>query len=324
MRSTTSLSLRVPVSVPVPVPASGRQVRAALASIALAAGICTGARPARADDDRDQLVMELNMFSVAVVYAIEQGADAASYFQRPASECLDVVRRLERAGMKPDERIEGPQPFTLRDAPVRCRKYREWQDTMAATGVIVEAAGALSIAQGLKPGEVDAAIATTDGTLAAACSAAVDRALAGDVPPTLSVRVRSNLGDLELTLPEARAKVCEKLAAWAKAYGPATIAAKQAAADAARARYASVGAGGDRLSWLVYYDPDGTGATWFLPGCKEEGDPRKLAKAPVLLRWTTADDGTHELRRLQFKGNRLVKDTTRSFLTEGAARRGCK
>jgi hypothetical protein len=301
-----------------------RSTFAALATACLAAGIASAPRAAHADDDRDQLLVELNLFRVAVDQAIEDGADAASSFERPATDCADVVRRLGRAGMKPDDVIDGPAPYRFRDAPERCRQYGRWREVMAAVTVITEAAGDLAIARGLEPGEVDVSTATTYGARAAACSAAIDRALAGDVQPTLTLRVRSNLGDARLTFAEVRATICGELASWAKAYGPATIAARQAAAEAARRRYAQVGAAGDKLAWLVHYDPDGTGATWFLPGCKEEGDPRKLARAPVLLRWTEATDGTHHLRRLQFKGAKLVKDTSRLFLTEGAARRGCK
>jgi len=39
----------------------------------------------------------------------------------------------------------------------------------------------------------------------------------------------------------------------------------------------------------------------------------------VLLQWWTADDGQVTIRRFQFKGNKLVKDSSRTFLTEASA-----
>lgn len=312
-------------------PAHVRTVRTAVPAtaalvLALLAPLASTPRVARADadEDRENLRVELLQFVNAVAEGREEGDRATSFTREPA-RWEQVVAGLKRAGMKPDDVIEGSESFPFREAGARCKAYAQWRELVGAAAVIAESAGDLAIGRGFKAGEVDASTATTFGTHAAACSAAIERALAAGAPATQAVRIRDNRGgDEAMTLAAARTSVCDALASWAKTYAVATTAAKQAAADAAKKRYSSVGAGGDKLSWLVYYDPDGTGATWFLPGCKEEGDPRKLAKAPVLLRWTTADDGTHEIRRLQFKGNKLVKDTTRTFLTEGAARKGCK
>lgn len=297
--------------------------RAALAAVTTVA-LLAGSRVARAGDDRDALLAELADFTGAVAEAKADGSRAKDRLTRPASECDQVVARLGKTGLKPDQTIDGDEPYPFKQAGERCRDYARWQAAVAAAAVVAETGDALAVTETLTAGKATEEFAVNYGKTAAGCSAAVEQALGKGVPPSLAIRIVSNAGDNTMTLPDARARFCQKLADWAKAFGPATIAAKQAAAEAARVRYASVGAGGDRLSWLTYYDPDGTGTTWFLPGCKEEGAPRKLAKAPVLLRWWTADDGTHTIRRLQFKGNKLVKDTTRSFLTEGAARAGCK
>ncbi|HVV83098.1 MAG TPA: hypothetical protein VHE35_08450 [Kofleriaceae bacterium] len=322
MPASSSVSCPAPSPRRRPCPAPRAARSAVLAAAALLGAAAP--HPARAGDDRDALLLQLRQFTAAIATARSEGDRAASYLARPASECVDVVRRLAAAGMKPDDVIDGSEPYPFAQAGDRCRDYAQWRGAVQAGAAIAEAGTDLAMSATIAPGEVSEQLATSFGKVAATCSAAVDAALAGGTPPTLAVRIRSNLGDEAMTLPDARARVCEKLAAWAKAFGPATIAAKQAAAEAARTRYASVGAAGDRLSWLTYYDPDGRGATWFLPGCKEEGDPRRLAKAPVLLQWWSADDGTQTIRRLQFKGNKLVKDTTRTFLTEGAARAACK
>src|SRR4051812_20141585 len=99
-----------PSPCPVVSPAR-RPLLAALVAIAtIAAALAARPRPARADDDRDALLVELNQFTIAVVYARDDGDRAASYFERPASACADVVRRLGAAGVKPDELIDGREP----------------------------------------------------------------------------------------------------------------------------------------------------------------------------------------------------------------------
>ena len=293
-------------------------------ALAAAGAVVLAAPPAAHADEQDDLITELHRFTGSIEAAQADGDRAASRLERPASECDEVVERLARTGMKPDDVIEAYPPYPFKDARGKCNTYRQWKAAVDAAVVIADAASALAMTATITPGWGDASYATDFGAKASACTAAVDRALAGGVPASLAVRVRSNLGDVTKPLPELRSAVCAKLADWAKGFAGATNAAKQAAADKARARYASVGAGGDKLSWLVYYDPDGAGTTWYLPGCKAEDDPKKLAKATVLMRWTEDADGTQSIRRLQFKGNKLVKDTSRNFLTEAAARRGCK
>ena len=291
-----------------------RPAMAALAATTtFALGVTAPPRLAHGDDDNDraELLVELAGFEDAIASAKDDGDGdrAADAFGRPASDCDDVMARLAKHGVKPTD---------------VCRSYARWQAAVEAAGVVALAGTDLATTSSLTAGQASEAFATTFGQSAGACTAAVDHALAAGVPPGLAVRIRSNLGDRSMTLAAARATICDPLTAWAREFGPATIAAKRAQEAAARQRYSQFGAAGDRLSWLAYYDADATGATWYLPGCKAEREPKKLVRAPVLMQWWTADDGTITIRRFQFKGNKLVGDTSRTFITEAAAHAGCR
>ncbi len=292
-------------------PSLRRMNRPALAALAttLVAGLAAPPRVAHADDDKAELLVELAGFEDAIASAKEDGDRAGDAFGRPARDCDDVLARLAARGVRPTD---------------VCRTYASWQAAVEAAGVVAEAGTNLATTSVLTAGQASEAFAATFGQSAAACTAAVDHALAAGVPAGLAVRIRSNLGDDAMTLAAARTAICDPLAAWAREFGPATIAARHAQEAAARERYSKFGAAGDRLSWLAYYDADGRGTTWYLPGCKAESEPKKLAKAPVLMQWWTADDGTITIRRFRFKANKLVGDTSRAFATAAAAHAGCR
>lgn len=294
-----------------------------LALVVVAAAMSPAGR-AHADPDRAQLETDLVQFVVAAEYAAADRPDP-SLFERPAAACDAAVAALAKAGAKPTDMIEGVRTFPFKQAASKCLAYASWKALIDAMPTVTEAATALAISSKVTAGWGDESYATKDGALATACAAAVDKALAAGADKDQAFLVRDGQVDRRLTLPAVRTDVCDKLGAWAKEFGPATRKAKEAQAAAAKQRYAQFGAAGDRLQWLTFYDADAKGSTWYTPGCKELDDPKKLAKAPVLMKWWTADDGAVTIRRFQFKGNKLVKDTSRTFLTEAkASASGCK
>jgi hypothetical protein len=318
MRSTTS---------PRPVlPRPGRLTALALVAAALLAALTTIPHAAASpeDDEREELRVELNLFLIAVLYTKQDGLGNGDY-SRPPSRCLEVVAGLKRLGMKPDDIMDGREPYPFRDAGARCREYAEWYAFVGPARAVagfqtdMEMYTRTQVGDPMHPAELsDRALAR-----AAECTKVVEDGLAAGASPTMKLAII--WGQPPMTLGEARAKICEPMATWARAFGPAQKAALEAMRKAARERYTKFGAAGDRLEWLQQYDSDGQGSSWPLPGCRHESDPKKLAKAPVLMKWWTADDGTVTLHRLQFKGNKLAKQTRRWFINEGAAwASGCK
>lgn len=292
--------------------------RIGLAALVTTVGLGLAGQPAHAAPDRAELGTQLVQFVIASEYAAKDGPDPAQ-FARPVSDCDAVVKALANAGMKPTDMIESSRTFPFRQAADKCRTYAGWKAIADAMPTVTQAAEALATTSLVTPGFGDESYATNYGTLASTCADGVDKALAAGAPKDAAVRVRDGREDRQLTLPAIRADICDKLGAWAKDFGPATRKAKEDAKAAAKERYAKFGAAGDRLEWLSYYDSDAKGSTWYTPGCKPLDDPKKLAKAPVLMKWWTADDGSVTIRRFQFKGNKLAKDTSRTFLTEALA-----
>jgi hypothetical protein len=86
--------------------------------------------------------------------------------------------------------------------------------------------------------------------------------------------------------------------------------------------FKDAGITGDRLDWFVYYGPGIE--VWYLKGCKGETSLAKIKKAKLLFQWLTDGDGIITIRRFQWKGDKLVKQTEKRYLTEKAAYRGCK
>ena len=308
-------------------PAPRHRALAAATIAAVALGLAAAPRVARADDrtdEREALRVELNLFVIAVIYSEEDGLEAAN-FDAPPARCDEVVAGLRRLGLKPDDIMDGREPYPFRQAQDRCREYQRWRAFVLAAREVAPYAPELALVSSYQVGDflLDEHIGKATAAHATVCAAAVDRALAAGASATLKIVVTYD--QAAMTLPEARARICQALADWAAAFGPAHLAAVQATRKAARERYARFGAAGDRLDRLVASDPQGRGASWTIPGCKEESDPKKLVKAPVLISEWENPDGTIELKRLQFKGNKLVKSSSRAFFNHSyAMASGCK
>ena len=299
---------------------------ASLVSCSLLAGAAgvTSAQPRGPEVQQASLARELTPFASDVL-ELEATGKADGQLgpggTLTTKLCLELVDKGEQLGIPADRKLDGGdgRTYLFRDAGALCRKFGSYQATVR---VLIETENQKYILEqpSKPPGEITAEGAHGYAESARKVIATLDAAVATGADPNIVVDrfgVRESIA--------TRKADFQKVVDWAAGYAVATekvIAGKKAAV---KERYARFGAAGDKLEWLLYYDPDGTGSTWYVPpSCKGVDDPRALAKAKVLIRWTVDDDGTQHLRRLQFKGNKLVKDTERSFLTEAAAYRGCK
>ena len=153
--------------------------------------------------------------------------------------------------------------------------------------------------------------------LAARCTSEVDRLLADGMPTDIAVDV-SDRAPLRITMKDAKDKICSPLAKIA-----ATFAKDARAADAKRlariaAPYKAAGARGERLELLV----DHIDYAMYGVGGGELSTAKQLAKASVIfeLLGPNTADGTYTLRRYQFRGNKLVSTTSRTFRRRPASR----
>lgn len=292
-------------------------VAATLAMITLTAG----AGLAQADD-KAALLSQIGPFVSAPKYFDQGGIGEAGRFTPEPAECLALVDKLEAAGMRPEEVVPNyPDDWTFKTAREKCERYARYRVMVGAIPAIRGALSSEMAMRGLAPGDEGA---TRFGGLAAtagdACVTAINQLEAKKAPMDHAMK----FPEAELTLTAARTR-CEEIAARGKTLQGASAAADADKAKAARERYTRHGAAGDKLEWLLYYDPDGRGTSWYLaPKCAESSDPRTLVKAKVLIRWGINPDGTHVLRKLTFKGNKKVKDQEKTFLTEAKAYSFCK
>jgi hypothetical protein len=183
------------------------------------------------------------------------------------------------------------------------------------TTALEESRSTLGIVLGFEPGKVGEVWIKQAREQGNACTTAVDKALAGGLAATQKLEI----GTDSITLGEAKARYCDKLLAWAASYGGASAKAKAAASEKVTAKYTKHGIKGDRLKLMVEYDD----VRWRGKGCEYIDDPAKLAKAPLLFQWLENADGTHTIRRYQFKGDKLAGTTNKTFKKEAEAQKGC-
>lgn len=145
------------------------------------------------------------------------------------------------------------------------------------------------------------------------CGPAVDELLAAAVPPTFPYPV----GEAK-TVAELKAKVCE--------HGKQTLkrVVDTVVANAAKARapFMKAGIEGDKLALMLQYD-----GSVFLPGGAASDNLRRYAAASSLFVWLTSDpDGddyvVHTVRKYQFKGNKLVRDSEKTYRKKRGANLG--
>ncbi len=299
------------------------KIAAALAAIVCVVGV---ASEARADDEqrKKDLISKLVELDDAVSYfEEEEGIKAGARFGQAPAACTELVEQLADLGAPPTEivRARGGKQWLLRKAPERCARYAGVHALIQAFPAVREAVADANHLDGAAGGEGTTRFAgfavASGGTCVKALDDAEQKGAAMDIPIKHAV-------DKDLTGAQLRTW-CADLVKTASALAGASAEADEAKKHKARDRYAKFGAAGDKLSWLLEYDPDGAGKIWYLPPrCAQTDDPRKLAKAKVLIRWGENPDGTQVLRKLTFKGNKLVKDQSKTFDTEAKAYGFCK
>jgi hypothetical protein len=286
----------------------------ALAVLALA----PRAAHADLDDAQRAVVLELYQYLDSIEYAHNDGDRAADRFTHTTADCNAVIVKAQQAGVAPTEAIDGPNGtrFLFKRAGEKCAEYGRWKLMVDTAVVIAVAQQRLGITKSIDVGEVTGEFTKPYAAAGQACVKAVDAALAAGAPADAKIKV----GNEEVTLAEGKTKWCEPVIAWAGQFAAATDKARADAAAALEAKYTKYGIGGDRLAWFTEYDD----TSWRVPGCEVEDDIKKLKKAPVLFQWLENSDGSIDLRKLLFKGDKLIKRTDRTFQTEQAAYRGCR
>lgn len=293
---------------------------------ALLIPIVTLASTARADEAEEEkkqnLLSELGGFDNSSLEFLSKGLDYGElYLKAPAARCTEIVAQLKALGVGPTEEVFARETFMFRKAPEKCARYAGLQALSEAFPAIKEARSAANIVSGKNPGDAGATMWSKEGVTAG--KACVDALNAVEAKGAVMDAVIASV-DPKMTGAQTRTW-CEELIK-----SSAALAGKSADADAAKKkkahdRYAKAGAKGDKLEWLVYYDPDGDGFTWYLsPTCKATDDPKTLAKAKVLIQLWENANGTWRVRKLTFKGPKKVKDVEREFEKKSDAYRFCK
>ena len=288
----------------------------------LVAGAVLGGAPrvAAAEDDLTELKLVIVRADVAVGAAMSHGDRAQQDVSIDPKLCFEAVDKLAAAGTSPTEVLHGRTEFLFKRAKDRCEEYRRWRALVDGAVVLAGAAQQFWIASQMEPGTVSDQFIGARVAEGKACAAGVERVVAAGAPLDVAVKVQTQAGEAELTLSEGRDRWCEGLLAWGKDYKHKNDQARAAAAKAVRDKYARAGIGGDRLRLFVEYDD----VYWRGKGCEVVDDLGRLKQATVLFHWLQNGDGTHTIRRYQFKKDKLVKTSSRTFKTEAAAYRGCK
>lgn len=304
--------------MPRPSSSPDSMIRAVACVVGLAVSLA-GPRPAPAGDgpDRAALLAELDTYLQDVAATYAETLDLAGRFVAEAARCRELVDALGALGTTPDELI-GPAPqVRFRDAAARCHEYEVVARIVAASRPVQQLIEAHREARAARAGVAEHGFEARFADISSRCVEAIAGAHAAgfvDESPLLTTP--------SLTLGEVAPRVCEPFLTWLREFGPANRAA-WAARDSARARLANLGVDGDRLRVLLELDADGP--RWLVRGCRREAEPKRLARAAVLWSLTVAADGRATLRRVQFKGNELVSDTRKEYLTQGLAMdTGCR
>lgn len=145
------------------------------------------------------------------------------------------------------------------------------------------------------------------------CTAIVEQMKKNGVPDSFEIKTNYN----KATLGEM-SNLCEQFGK----YADVLDAEWKIAAKEFEKPFKDAGITGDRLEWFVYYGPGIE--VWYLKGCKGETSLDKIKKADVLFQWLTDSYGVITIRRFQWKGDKLVSQTEKQYLTEAAAYKGCK
>lgn len=293
-------------------------MRFPILTLALATAALTAA-PARAelDDAGHQVESDLRDFQSAVVAGKESGDRVAHYFSKSPDECDAAIARGKQLGISPSEVMQGnPDAFLFKRAGATCDAYRTWKRVIEGAVALADAKSRFGIAQTMKPGEVTGEWANQYGAVGAKCLADLDamKGLALDVPVSIG-------GGEPETLAAARTTYCQGLVDWAKGFAVATDKVRADALAALRGKYTKFGIKGDRLKLLMELDD----YTLYGRGCNSTVDDIPARKkAAVLVYFTELANGGTGIRRYDFRGDKLVRETYHEVALRESAYRFCK
>lgn len=146
---------------------------------------------------------------------------------------------------------------------------------------------------------------------AAKCSAELDRLIAAGMPTNITVHI-SGSNPTDITMGEAKAKICAPLAKVGGTFAKDVGSARTKAYEAAAKPYKAAGIGGDRLELLV----DHVSYAMYGTGGGELRTPNQLKSAKVIfeLLGPNTASGLYTMRRYQFQGDKLVSTTSADFI----------
>ncbi len=282
-------------------------------------GVPRSAAPEESTSSREAMksAQDVGEYVTARQELIDNIAAFGNSGRRPpdTADCVGAVDQARKAGakqltndaFKPIGTPAGnTYAITIDRAAQVCSDYAPYE-TIAKQGNALESAW--SELTTLKPetGYSDAGLQVfIDGK---ACNVAADAIAAAKLPASLRFHVNGNGNGIDVTVGDVKQKVCGHIADVARDLRKVAAAAN----EKDTARFTKLGVNGDRLDLLK--------KNWgylFLPGGGSSNDIKKYASAPIIFEWTTSDpdDGgivTHTVRRYQFKGNKLVNASEKTY-----------
>jgi hypothetical protein len=282
------------------------KTRTALISLVLAAT----ATPAVADDPPDparELMWSMLNFKRNTTDFADQWGTALDE-SRPEGSCHAALEKAKAGGIEVTDEHQ-----TI------CDEFKKYHQ-------LAEAQKALQAAQqwNFLLTQIDKSTSHEEGQAnlvktAAACTATLDRLSAAGMPMDIKVTVRAGGDGFEVTMKDAKAKVCDPLTKAASTFAKDVSGARAKAAEAAAAPFKKLGVTGERLSFLAshfdYYAMYGVGGN-------QLRSPQQLKSAKVIfeLLGPNTATGRYTLRRYQFNGDKLVSTTERDFIVRPGAK----
>jgi hypothetical protein len=137
------------------------------------------------------------------------------------------------------------------------------------------------------------------------------------MPTNIALRIGKS-EPKQITMGEAKEKVCAPLAKAAASFGKDVTQAHDDRVAKVAAPYKAAGIGGDRLALLV----DHVAYAMYGVGGGELRTPQQLKTAAVIfeLLGPNTDSGLYTVRRYQFKGDKLVATTSQDYYKRPGAK----
>ncbi len=267
--------------------------RTSLISLALLASTVGHAEPA------DDLAGEIATYNKQIEHFQDYWSKALDT-RWPIDGCHAAIKTAQGAGVTATEEqqricAEFVKHHQLAEAEVAVKDANQWSFFLGQINMATnhEANGGKMIAS------------------AAKCSSELDRLIAAGMPTNITVHI-SGSNPTDITMGEAKAKICAPLAKAAGSFAKDVGSARTKAYEAAAKPYKAVGITGDRLEFLV----DHVSYAMYGAGGGELRTPKQLKTASVIfeLLGPNTASGLYTLRRYQFKGDTLVATTSADFL----------